>query len=71
MTMEHPPFEDVFPTGNGDVPASHVSSPALDVKLPRFKSYSLASQFGKELPNPAMQLGGKPPLLKPVPFECR
>ena len=63
MTMEHPPFEDVFPTGNGDVPASHVSSPALDVKL--------ASQFGKELPNPAMQLGGKPPLLKPVPFECR
>ena len=25
MTMEHPPFEDVFPIEYGDFPASHVS----------------------------------------------
>ena len=25
MTMEHPPFEDVFPTKNCDFPASHLS----------------------------------------------
>ena len=25
MTMEHPPFEDVFPIEHGDFPASHLS----------------------------------------------
>ena len=25
--MEHPPFEDVFPIKNGDIPASYVSLP--------------------------------------------
>ena len=29
MTMENPPFEDVFPIENGDFPASHVSLPGF------------------------------------------
>ena len=34
MTMENPPFEAVFPIGNGDFPASHVSFQGCNAAYP-------------------------------------
>ena len=33
MTMENEPFEDVFPIGNGDFPASYVSLSDGNIKF--------------------------------------
>jgi len=34
MAMEHGPFEDIFPTQNGHIPASYVSLPECISGLP-------------------------------------
>ena len=62
MTMEYPPFEDVFPIENGDVPASHVSfqgsipdkktKPGLPCIVGRRKSKPCG--FSGEQKNPAL-----------------
>ena len=53
MTLENQPFEDVSPTRNGDVPASHVSfrrGKSSLVRSSSCKKHAISDPY--ELPKP-------------------
>ena len=51
MTMEHPPFEDVFPIEHGDFPMSHQSS-GVQIMLMNYIGGAWKNEYGAKNPEP-------------------